>query len=97
MDDSPRSLRITSTVRGVVISALIAGYAWLTHASPGSFAAGLIIAAALQLAVLAVRRFVPAGEVPRAVYVCELLADGATVLIFAISVLSPLLRASGGF
>jgi hypothetical protein len=92
VDDSPRRLKLSSTVRGVVIGALIAGYAWLTHEPQAPFSAGLIIGAALQLAVLLVRRFVPAGEAPRVIDVCEMLADGATVLLFALGVLGPLVR-----
>jgi hypothetical protein len=96
MEDSPRNLRFSSTVRGVIIGALIAIYAWLTHQPHASFAAGLVIGAALQVAVLLVRRFVPAGEAPRAIHVCEMLADGATVLLFALGVLGPLLRLPAG-
>jgi hypothetical protein len=76
----------------VVIATLIAGHAWLTHQSNASFTSGLIIGAALQLAVLVVRRFVPADQAPRAIYVCEMLADGATVLFFALGILGGLAR-----
>jgi hypothetical protein len=95
MDESPRSLRISSRVRGVVIAMLIGAHAWLAPASQPSFASGLIIGAGLQLAVLVVRRFVPAGAAPRAIYVCEMLADGVTVLLFALGILGPLVRTAG--
>ena len=31
MDDSPRAIRLSSRVRGVIITALIAGYGWAFH------------------------------------------------------------------
>jgi hypothetical protein len=84
--ESESSLRSSSMVRGVAIGALMATYAWATHQSTGSYKSGLIVAIALQLAVLAVRRFVPTEQIGRAIYICEMLADGATVLLFALGV-----------
>ena len=94
-DESSRSPRFSSTVRGAVIGVLIAGYSWLFRQPHASFAAGLLIGAALQLAVLIVRRWVPAPEQPRIVDLCETLADGATVLLFAAGVYGGLVRAPG--
>jgi len=96
MDESPRDPRFTSTVRGIAIGALIATYAGLTHQTQVSFSAGLIIAAALQLSILLVRRFVAPDVIPRAIYVCEMLADGATVLLFALAVLGSIIRTPDG-
>jgi hypothetical protein len=92
VDESPRSLRGSATLRGVVIGALIAGYSWLFRQPHTSFAAGLLVGAALQLAVLMVRRWVPADEQPRLIDVCEMLADGATVLLFALGIYGGLAR-----
>jgi hypothetical protein len=85
-EDTPRNLRIDSRVRGVVITALIAGYGWLFRQPQGSFAEGLLLAAVLQVAIILLRRWVPAENQPVALYVFELLADGATVLMFALGV-----------
>jgi hypothetical protein len=95
MDESPRNLRGSTTLRGVVIGVLIAGYSWLFRQPHTSFAAGLLVGAALQLAVLIVRRRVPAAEQPRIIELCEMLADGATVLLFALGVYGGLARMPG--
>lgn len=94
-DESPRNLGFSSMMRGVVIGVLIAGYSWLFRQPHTSFAAGLLIGAALQMAVLIVRRWVPAAEQPRIVDLCETLADGATVLLFAVGVYGGLAGAPG--
>jgi hypothetical protein len=52
----------------------------------GSLAVSLLIAAGVQIAVLALRRLVPAQQLPQAMDVVELLADGLTVLLFALGV-----------
>ena len=48
--------------------------------------ATFLVAAAFQLAVIAMRRMVPADELPRALYIFEMIADGVTVLMFALGV-----------
>jgi hypothetical protein len=87
MDDTPRQLRLSSRVRGVLITALIAGYGWLVGQPQGSFTEGLLIAAVLQVAVILIRRWVPPAAHPAAMHVFELIADAITVLLFALSVL----------
>jgi len=45
-----------------------------------------LVGAALQLAVILIRRFVPADMQPEAIYIYEYVADGASVLLFALGV-----------
>jgi hypothetical protein len=92
MEPTPRQMRIDSRVRGVIVGGLIAGYTWLMHLPQASFTSSFIIAAALQLAIIIVGRFVPAEQAPKALYVCELLADAATVFLFALGVYGGILR-----
>ena len=92
MDDSPREMRISSNVRGLVITALIAAYGWVFKQPGASFTQMLLVGAALQLAVICLRRFVPADRLPQAMNVFELLADGATVFVFVLGVYGGLAR-----
>ena len=85
-------MRIASRVRGVIIGALIASYAWLMHQPQSSFAAGLIIAAVLQLGTIIVGRIVPLDRQPQVLYICELIADGATVFLFALGIYGGIVR-----
>jgi len=91
-DDTPRKLRIDTRVRGVVITALIAGYSWLFRQPQGSFAEALLVAAVLQVAVILLRRWIPAENQPVALYVFEMIADGVTVLMFALGVFGSINR-----
>jgi hypothetical protein len=86
VSESARSLRLSTRVRGVIIGALIAVYYWLGLQPEGMYRSGLIIAGLLQVAMILVRRFVPAEKVDLSTYVCEMLADGATVFLFALGV-----------
>jgi hypothetical protein len=86
MDDTPRQMRIDSRVRGVVIATMIAAYSWLFRQPQGSFAEALLIAALLQVIVILLRRWVPAEGQPAAMYAFEMIADGITVLMFALGV-----------
>ena len=85
-DDTPRKLRIDTRVRGVIITALVAAYGFLFRQPQGSLAESLLIGAVLQVAIILLRRWVPAENQPVALYVFEMLADGITVLMFAIGV-----------
>ena len=91
MEPTPRQMRIDSRVRGVFITALIAGYGLLFRGSQGSFAEGLLIAAAVQGVVILLRRWVPPESQPVAMYTVELIADGITVLLFALGVFGGML------
>jgi hypothetical protein len=92
MDLSPRELRLSSTVRGAIIGALIAVYAYVSGEPGATFTASLLIAAGLQVVVLLLRKFVPTYLMPQALHVFELLADAATVFLFALGVFGGILR-----
>jgi hypothetical protein len=94
MDLSPRELRLSSTIRGAIIGALIAAYAYVTRDPGATFTASLLVAAGLQVAVLLLRKFVPTYLMPQALHVFELLADAATVFLFALGVFGGILRAA---
>ncbi len=97
VDPSPRELRLSSTVRGLIIGGLVGAYAFLLHRPGASFAVALLIAAGLQLAVMLLRKFVPPYLMPQALHVFEVLVDGATVLLFALGVFGGALEIAGGF
>ena len=86
MDSSPRPPRLSSTVRGWIIAAFIAGYGWLFQQPGASLAGMLLVGAGFQIVVIALRRFVPAANHHEATHVVEMVADGATVLSFALGV-----------
>ena len=78
--------RWSSGGRGVAIAVLIGLYGWFMKEPTGSFTASLLVGAGLQILVLALRKLVPADRLPQAMYVFEYLADGLTVLMFALGV-----------
>ena len=77
-------------MRGVFITGLILVYSWFLKDPGVSLKVTFLIAAAFQFAVILIRRFVPADQLPRAIYIFELIADGVTVLMFAIGVFGAL-------
>jgi uncharacterized membrane protein (UPF0136 family) len=93
VDETPRQMRVSTTVRGVIMGALIALYSWLMD-HPAGWAGMLLVAAAVQLVIIIARRFVPPDLMPRALFVIETIADGATVLLFALGVLGPIAQLS---
>ena len=97
MQASPRELRLSSTVRGVIIAALLGVYAWLLPSPGASFKGALLAAAGVQVGVLLIRKFLPPGLRSQALYLLELLADAATVLLFAIGVFGGVLSEAYGF
>lgn len=96
MIETPKQMRLSSTVRGVLIGLLFAGYALIVGQPGASFAASLLIAIALQIAVLVSRRFVAADNQPTVMFVCELVADGLTIFLFALGVYGGLFWAVEG-
>ena len=84
--------RFSSGARGVLIAVLIGIYAWLMREPAGSLTVGLLMGAGVQIVVLALRRFVPADRLPQAMFVFELIADGVTVLLFALGVFGGIAR-----
>ena len=92
MDESPRQMRINSTTRGVTIAALISAYGLFSQLPQPSSRSMFLVGAALQLAVILLRRFVPAAAAPRVQDIFELIADAGTVLTFAVGVLGHIAR-----
>jgi hypothetical protein len=85
-DGVPRDWRRGAAFRSFVIAALLGIYAWVAGQPRESFAKLLLVAVALQVGVLVLQKFVPPSQLPKALYVYELLIDGATVLLFALAV-----------
>lgn len=86
MEQSPRQMRISSSLRGALIALMIGAYVWVSGAPEGSLTVSLLIGAALQVAVIILRRVVPPDYLPEAMNLFELLVDGATVFAFALGV-----------
>jgi multisubunit Na+/H+ antiporter MnhB subunit len=93
MEDSPRELRIASWTRGIFIGVLIAFYGWILKVPDGSFKQMFIVGAGVQLLIIVLRRFVPRDAQPEAQYIFEMVADGVTVLTFALGVFGGIVRA----
>ena len=90
--DRERDLRVSSTLRGVFIAVLIGVYGWVSKEPLVSWKASFLIAAGLQIVVIAIRRVAPAGDLPRTIYLFEMLADAITVLLFALGIFGSLAR-----
>ena len=84
--------RFSSGGRGVAIAVFIGLYGWYMRLPEGSFAVSLLVGAGLQILVLALRRWVPADRQPEAMYVFEYIADGVSVLMFALGVFGGIAR-----
>jgi hypothetical protein len=82
----PRQLRWSSSLRGTFIAVLIGAYGLLVSLGSQTYVPSLLIAAGLQVAILLARRFAPAYLLPQVNDVIELLADAATVLLFALGI-----------
>jgi hypothetical protein len=87
-----REPRIHSGVRGVAIGVIALVYAHVTRQPGASLTVTLLIAAGLQAVVLLLRRFVAPEQLPQAMSVFELLADAATVFLFALGVYGGIMR-----
>ena len=92
MDHLPREMRLSGTARGIIIAAMIAGYGYVFRQPGASLTLSFLIAAALQLAVILMRRFLPPANLPVALYVFELVVDAATVFMFALGVYGGILK-----
>jgi hypothetical protein len=92
MDASPRELRISSTIRGFIVAGLFAAYGYVFQLPDAIYTVSFLVAAGLQVAVLLLRKFVPTYLMPQALHVFELLADAATVFLFALGVYGGMLR-----
>jgi hypothetical protein len=92
MDPTPAQMRRSSLYRGLLISLCIGGYAWVFHQPGASFPEMFLVGVALQVLALVLRRFVPPDRLPHAMYVLDLLIDGATVFVFALGVYGGILQ-----
>jgi hypothetical protein len=92
MDDAPRLLRFGTATRGTFIAVAIAAYLWFFQQPQGSYTQALLVSVALQVGVLLLRRLVPPVHMPQMMDIVELIADGITVLMFAIGVYGGLAR-----
>ena len=97
MDLTPVQMRRSTLYGGILISLCIGGYAWVFHKPGVSFAGMFLVGVALQVLALVVRRFVPPDRLPTAMYVLDLLIDGATVFVFALGVYGGILNAPSDF
>lgn len=88
----PARPRLSSTIRGVIIGALIAAYAYVVGQPGASFTVTLLVGAALQVMVLLLRKFVPPALQNQAMQIFELAVDAATVLLFALGVFGGILK-----
>jgi hypothetical protein len=92
MEESPHQERLGSWTRGIFIAALIVAYGWFIGHPQGSFAQMFVVGAAIQILVIVVRKLVPSEHRARAQYVFEMVADGVTVLVFALGVFGGIAR-----
>lgn len=83
---TPRQMRWNSWLRGTFIAVLIGAYALVVSSGSQFFVPSLLIGAGLQIAILLGRRFAPDYLLPQVIDTLELLADAATVLLFALGV-----------
>jgi len=87
-----RDLRVASWIRGLFIAALIVAYGWFVREPQASLTASFLVGIVLQVAIVVARRFVPAEAMPQAQYLFEMIADGVTVLMFALGVFGGILH-----
>lgn len=81
-----RDLRHGAAVRGLAIAAMVAAYGWFAHQPAASFKVSFLVAAVLQVVLIVLKRMVPHDQLPKVLYAYETVADGVTVLLFALGV-----------
>ena len=81
-------------MRGVIIATLIILYFCFIGQPLNSFAQMFVVGAAIQILIIVVRKLVPAQHHAHAQHVFELVADGVTVLVFALGVIGEITRVS---
>jgi hypothetical protein len=97
MDLTPTQMRRSSMYRAILIALCIGGYAWVFHRPGASLTEMFLVGVALQVMGLVVRHFVPSDRLPQAMYILDLLIDGATVLVFALGVFGGILNTPADF
>jgi len=87
-DEDPeiRDLRRGAAFRSFLIAGMIAAYGWVMHQPAASFTQSFLVGIALQVVLIILKRFVPPDRLPQAMYAYETIADGVTVLLFALGV-----------
>jgi hypothetical protein len=78
--------RVAAAYRGWFIAGFLAVYGWFVQQPGAAREALFLVGAAVQLAILLVRRFVPAEARAEVLDICEYVADGVSVLLFALGV-----------
>jgi len=88
MNETPeaRDVRRGAAFRSFMIGTLIAAYAWFMHQPAASFRWSFLIAIALQIVLIVLKRVVPYDQLPKVLDAYETVADGVTVLMFALGV-----------
>lgn len=81
-------------MRGIIIATLIILYCCFIGQPLNSFARMFVAGAAIQILIIVVRKLVPAQHLGQAQYVFEVVADGVTVLVFALGVVGEITRAA---
>lgn len=82
-----RDMRRGAAYRSAVIALMVSFYGGFLHLPSAPFKQSFLIAAALQLLLIVLKRLVPADRLPQALNAYETVADGITVLLFAVGVL----------
>lgn len=86
MEQTPRKDRISSLGRGFFIGAFIAVYGLFTNYPQASYTWMFLVGAAMQIAILFIRKFLPPDQWAQARDVFEMIADAITVLSFALGI-----------
>jgi hypothetical protein len=78
--------RLGSGVRSCLIAGFLAAYGFVLKQPGATFEISFLVSAVLQVAVIVLRRVVPAESQAEAMQIFELLADAASVVLFALGV-----------
>jgi hypothetical protein len=89
--------RLSSPVRGFIIAAILAVYGFVVREPAASLTASLLLAVALQITIIVLRKWLPADRHPQAQQIVELVFDGATVFLFALGVYGGILQTGTAF
>ncbi len=86
-----RDPRRGTAYRSFFIAVIIAAYGWFMHQPGASLKQTFLVAIALQVGLVFLKRFVPADRLPQALYAYETIIDGVTVLLFSLGVMGGIL------
>jgi len=91
------SQRLGSGVRGWLIAGFLAAYGFVVKQPEVTFEVSFLVGALLQVAVIVLRRVVPAEWQAEAMQIFELVADAASVILFALGVFGGIAAAINQF